>query len=290
MAIYHLHAGVISRATSPRTACAASAYIGGLRITCGRDGRTHDYTHRRDVVAGGVVLPDGASAALSEPSVLWNEVETSVERGARAQLAREMDMAIPAELGRDAQVALARGYAESLSREYGVPVQWAVHDKHDGNPHAHLLAPLRTIDPDTGRWLPKSVNAYIVRDGDGNEREATASELKALDPRWEKVYRYRGAGQLTKGEAKSAGLHPTRDRTSKSPVQTTRYTSPWSGNWGRGAHTLARAMGGGMQRIAGTRGLGCARGPPVQPRAWHRVTTDRAPRPERHRNRKESQS
>lgn len=233
MAIYHLHAGVISRATSPRTTCAASAYIGGLRIACGLDGRTHDYTHRRDVVAGGVVLPDGAPAGLSDPSALWNEVETSVERGARAQLAREMDMAIPVELGRDARIALARGYAESLSREYGVPVQWAVHDKL-GNPHAHLLAPLRSIDPDTGGWLPKSVNAYLVRDADGNEREATAAELKELGPGWQKVYRYRGAGQLTKGEAKSADLHPTRDRTSKSPVQTTRYTSPWSGNWGDG--------------------------------------------------------
>ena len=234
MAIYHLHAGVISRATSPRTTCAASAYIGGLRIVCGRDGRTHDYTHRRDVVAGGVVLPDGAPAGLSDPSALWNEIETSVERSGRAQLAREMDAAIPVELGRDARVALARGYAESLSREYGVPVQWAVHDKRGGNPHMHLLAPLHAIDPDTGRWLPKSVNAYLVRDGDGNEREATAAELKELGPGWQKVYRYRGAGQLTKGEAKSAGLHPTRDRTSKSPVQATRYLSEWSGNWGDG--------------------------------------------------------
>ena len=234
MAIYHFHAGVISRATSPRTTCAASAYIGGLRIACGRDGRVHDYTHRHDVVAGGVVLPDGASAGLSEPSVLWNEIETSVERGGRAQLAREMDAAIPVELGRDARVALARGYAESLSREYGVPVQWAVHDKL-GNPHVHLLAPLRSIDPDTGRWMPKSVNAYLVRDANGNEREATAAELKQLGPGWQKVYRYKGgADQLTKAEAEAVGLHPTRDRTSKSPVQTTRYLSPWSGNWGDG--------------------------------------------------------
>ena len=234
MAIYHFHAGVISRTTSPRTTCAASAYIGGLRITCGRDGRTHDFTRRHDVVAGGVILPDGAPAGLSDPSTLWNEIETSVERGGRAQLAREMDAAIPVELGRDARIALARGYAESLSKEYGAPVQWAVHDKHDGNPHVHLLAPLRTIDPDTGKWLPKSVNEYLVRDADGNEREAAAAELKELGPGWQKVYRYRGAGQLTKGEAKAAGLHPTRDRTSKSPVQTTRYTSPWSGNWGDG--------------------------------------------------------
>lgn len=197
-------------------------------------GKTCQRTRVRTYMSHADAFVTCALRGLSAAAALWNEVETSVERGARAQLAREMDMAIPAELGRDARVALARGYAESLSKEYGVPVQWAVHDKRDGNPHMHLLAPLRAIDPDTGRWLPKSVNAYIVRDDDGNEREATAAELKTLGPVWEEVYHYKGGARLTKAEAKAAGLHPTRDRTSKSPVQTTRYLSEWSGNWGEG--------------------------------------------------------
>ena len=34
-----------------------------------------------------------------------------------------------------------------------------IHDKGDGNPHAHILLTMRAMD-ETGKWLPKSRKVY----------------------------------------------------------------------------------------------------------------------------------
>ena len=36
---------------------------------------------------------------------------------------------------------------------------FAIHDKGDGNPHAHILLTLRAMD-EHGRWLPKARKVY----------------------------------------------------------------------------------------------------------------------------------
>jgi len=38
-------------------------------------------------------------------------------------------------------------------------VDWSLHDKGDGNPHAHIMATVRSITED-GKWAPKSRHAY----------------------------------------------------------------------------------------------------------------------------------
>ena len=233
MAIYHLHSQVISRSAG-RTSVAAAAYRSGTRLTCERDGVTHDYSHRKDVVFREILVPDSAPRRWLDRSTLWNEVEAT-ERSSRAQLCREMDVALPRELTRDEQIALARRFARSLCSE-GMVVDWSIHDKGDGNPHIHVMTTLRPCDG-TG-FLPKSENAYLVRNGEsGEDRMATASELRGLGDGWAKVYRYRRKGEdgrpleLTRAQAAEAGLHPTKDRKGKAPIQTTRYLHDWSGNW-----------------------------------------------------------
>ena len=36
---------------------------------------------------------------------------------------------------------------------------FAIHDKGDGNPHAHILLTMRAMD-EQGKWLPKSRKVY----------------------------------------------------------------------------------------------------------------------------------
>ena len=36
---------------------------------------------------------------------------------------------------------------------------FAIHDKGDGNPHAHILLTLRAMD-EHGKWLPKARKVY----------------------------------------------------------------------------------------------------------------------------------
>ena len=223
MAIYHFHGKVISR-SSGRTSVAAAAYISGTRLTCERDGRVHDYSHRTDVVHSEIALPEGAPDRWLDRSTLWNEVEAT-ERGCKAQLCRSFDVALPRELTRAEQLGLARAYAKSFAEE-GMVTDWAVHDKGDGNrqhdkgdgnPHLHLQMPMRACDRDG--FLPKCKSCYVVRNASGEEREATAAEVKELGGQWEKVFTYRGNRRLTKTEAEAADLHPTRDRKSSSPVK-----------------------------------------------------------------------
>ena len=222
MAIFHLSAQVISR-SSGRTSVGAAAYRSGTRLTCERDGRTHDYTHRRDVVHSEIVLPASAPLRWLDRSALWNEVET-VERGAHAQLCREINIALPRELSRAEQIALARRYARAFADE-GMAVDWSIHDKDGSNPHIHLMLTLRPSDENG--FGPKTANAYLARFS-GEERWLTAQELKELGGGWQKVYRYRNGQQLTKAEAREAGLDPIKDRRSKAPVQKTVDLTGWS--------------------------------------------------------------
>lgn len=222
MAIYHFHGSIISR-SSGRTSVAAAAYISGTRLTCERDGRVSDYLHRRDVVHAEIVLPASAPRRWHDRSVLWNEVEAT-ERGCKAQLCRSFDVALPRELTRREQLGLARSFVQSFADD-GMIVDWAVHDKGDGNPHVHIQVPMRACDK--SGFLPKCKTCYLVRNASGEETEATAAEVKELGDVWEKVFKYRGGRQLTKSQAESEGLHPTKDRTSSTPVKRKISTTDW---------------------------------------------------------------
>ena len=41
----------------------------------------------------------------------------------------------------------------------GMIADFAIHDKGDGNPHAHILLTMRAMD-EQGKWLPKSRKVY----------------------------------------------------------------------------------------------------------------------------------
>ena len=61
---------------------------------------THDYTHKGGVVHTEILLPDHAPAGYTDRAVLWNEVE-KIEKAKNAQLAREIEIALPRELTRE---------------------------------------------------------------------------------------------------------------------------------------------------------------------------------------------
>lgn len=222
MSIYHFHGKVISRSTG-RTSVAAAAYISGTRLVCERDGRVSDYTHRRDVVYSEIVLPASAPRRWLDRSTLWNEAEAT-EHGCKAQLCRSFDVALPRELTRQEQLRLGRAFAQSFADD-GMIVDWALHDKDGTNPHLHLQTPMRACDGNG--FLPKCKTCYLVRNTSGEEREATSSELKSLDGGWEKVFKYRGKRELTKPQAEAEGLHPTKDRTSSTPVKRKLSVTDW---------------------------------------------------------------
>lgn len=149
MSIFHLTVRSVSRA-SGRSAVAAAAYRAGERLINARDGRVHDYTGK-PVIEAFIMAPDTAPAWAADRSRLWNAAETS-EKRKDAKVAREYELALPAELGATARRSLAVGFAELLIERYGVAVDVALHppdaEGDQRNYHAHLLTTTRAMTLD----------------------------------------------------------------------------------------------------------------------------------------------
>ena len=157
IAIYHWNIGIVSRGKG-KSAVAAAAYRSGEKLTNEWDGMTHDYTRKGGVVHTEIMLPPHAPPSFSDRSTLWNSVEL-YEKAGNAQLAREIDAALPIELSREEQIRLVREYCSSQFVSRGMCVDFAIHDKGDGNPHAHVMLTMRAMD-EHGKWLPKSRKVY----------------------------------------------------------------------------------------------------------------------------------
>ncbi|MBJ3763830.1 Ti-type conjugative transfer relaxase TraA [Maribius pontilimi] len=150
MAIYHLHVKVIGRAAGS-SAVASAAYRAASRLRDERLDRPHDFTAKRGVVHSEVLLPETAPEVWSDREQLWNAVE-AVEVRRDAQLAREVEFAIPREMSEAQGIALARNFVQSEFVDRGMIADLNVHwDRGaDGlpKPHAHVMLTMRSVDED----------------------------------------------------------------------------------------------------------------------------------------------
>lgn len=147
MAIYHLSVKMLSRSDG-RDAVAAAAYRAGQKLKNEKTGETHDYTKKRNVIETTLIFPEQKNAKITREK-LWNRAEQS-EKRKNSSLAREFEIALPEELPRDAQIELAKGFAQEIADKYHVAADLCVHsaDKNGDqrNIHAHILTTTRRID------------------------------------------------------------------------------------------------------------------------------------------------
>ncbi|GJE02034.1 Ti-type conjugative transfer relaxase TraA [Methylobacterium isbiliense] len=150
MAIYHFSAKVISRAAG-RSAVAAAAYRSASELHDERAERAHDFTAKTGVVHSEVLLPEGAPERLSDRATLWNEVEAT-EKRKDAQLAREVEFALPREMTQAEGVRLAREFVQREFVDRGMVADLNVHCDRDAQgeakPHAHVMLTLREVGPE----------------------------------------------------------------------------------------------------------------------------------------------
>lgn len=168
MAIYHFSAKVISRA-SGSSALAAAAYRSASRLHDQRLDRHHDFSNKAGVVHSEVLLPDGAPEHLADRERLWNDVEAA-ELRKDAQLAREVEFALPRELDEAEGVRLARDFVEREFVSRGMiadlNVHWDVGADGEPKPHAHVMLTMREV---VGREADKDVFGPKVRDWNRTE-------------------------------------------------------------------------------------------------------------------------
>ncbi|MGQ2931156.1 MAG: Ti-type conjugative transfer relaxase TraA, partial [Sphingopyxis sp.] len=147
MAIYHFSAKVISRAVGS-SAVAAAAYRSADRLHDERLGRAHDFSNKAGVVHSEVLLPDDAPEEWCDREKLWNDVEAAEIRK-DAQLAREIEFAIPREMTEGQGIELARGFVRTEFVERGMVadlnVHWDIGADGLARPHAHVMLTMREI-------------------------------------------------------------------------------------------------------------------------------------------------
>jgi Ti-type conjugative transfer relaxase TraA len=148
MAIYHLHVKVIGRKAGS-SAVASAAYRSASRLRDDRLGRDQDFSAKRGVVHSEVLLPDGAPEVWSDRERLWNDVE-AFEVRKDAQLAREVEFAIPREMTQAQGIALARDFAQAEFVDRGMiadlNVHWDMAEDGMPKPHAHVMLTMRSVD------------------------------------------------------------------------------------------------------------------------------------------------
>jgi ATP-dependent exoDNAse (exonuclease V) alpha subunit len=148
MAIYHLHVKVIGR-KSGSSAVASAAYRSGSRLRDECLDRSHDFSTKRGVVHSEVMLPENASEAWSDRERLWNDVE-AFEIRKDAQLAREVEFALPREMSEAQGIELARDFVRSEFVDRGMiadlNVHWDMTEDGMPKPHAHVMLTMRALD------------------------------------------------------------------------------------------------------------------------------------------------
>jgi hypothetical protein len=147
VAIYRLSAQLVKRSAG-RSATAAAAYRAGIRITDDRTGLVFDFTRRLGVVHAEIMAPQQAPEWAHDRIRLWNAVEGAEKRN-DAQLARELQLALPHELTDEERLELVRQFVREEFVARGMIADLAVHrPDHRGdqrNHHAHIMLSTRVI-------------------------------------------------------------------------------------------------------------------------------------------------
>lgn len=107
----------------------ATAYRAGIKLEEKETGYMHDYTRKSGVIYSEIFLPANAPQEYQNREILWNEVQ-KVEKKSDAQLAREIEVALPVELSREDQITLLQKYIAENFTSAGMCADMAIHEKH----------------------------------------------------------------------------------------------------------------------------------------------------------------
>lgn len=168
MAIYHFSAQVISRVSSKgtiRSAVAAAAYRSGEKLYNEKD-MSYKFYERSVLPETYLLYPDNVPVWAKDRELLWNEVE-NFEKQYNAQLAREINIALPKELSEEEQTKLALEYCQQNFVNKGMVADVSIHRDKENNPHFHVMLTMRKIDEE-GHFMPKATKVYDL-DKDGNK-------------------------------------------------------------------------------------------------------------------------
>lgn len=151
MAAYHCTAKMVSRSKG-QSAIAKAAYNARDRLVDEQTGEVKD--HRRNqnpVLFSGLFAPKDAPEWAQNRNELWNHAEQA-EKRQDAQLAREVEVALPHELSEQQREWLIKDFVRENFTRAGMVADVNIHapsrDGDERNIHAHILLTTREIGAD----------------------------------------------------------------------------------------------------------------------------------------------
>lgn len=144
MAIYRLSSKSISRGNG-QSAIASACYRSSDKLKDEQLNKTFDYSRKQSVYHAEIILPDNANPEFIDRGTLWNAVEKA-EKRKNSELAKEYQLALPAEINNSEKIALAKQFAQDQFVARGLAVDIAYHDFDSDNPHCHIMTTTRSFD------------------------------------------------------------------------------------------------------------------------------------------------
>ena len=173
----HCKITIIKRSNN-ESAVSAAAYQSGEKLFSEYDQEQKYYPYKNEVTHKEILLPPHAPPEFADRNDLWNSVEaqekqwnsqlarrfayaptSTAQINRNSQLAWRFVLAIPREIPSEQHADLLRDYCREFFVSKGMIADFAIHDKGDGNPHAHILLTMRAMD-EKGKWLPKCRKVY----------------------------------------------------------------------------------------------------------------------------------
>ncbi|MDD6657034.1 MAG: MobQ family relaxase [Lachnospiraceae bacterium] len=175
MASTHFSVSIV-KASQNQSAVAKASYQSAERLYCDKDMTYKNYLYKQsELVYKDILLPPNAPESFHDRATLWNAVE-KVEKQCNAQYARNIIIGLPNEIPNDQLILLVKEYCMNEFVSKGMCCDIAIHDKGDGNPHAHILLTMRALD-EHGEWMSKSRKIYVL-DEDGNKIKLPSGNYK----------------------------------------------------------------------------------------------------------------
>lgn len=150
-----------------KSAIAASAYRSGEKMYDATTDKTYNYSNKKEVVYDTIMLPPNALPEYQNKQTLWQAVQDN-ETASDARYAKDIMIALPKTLTQEQQIKLVTDFFDVNFVQQGYPCQINIHNKGDGNPHAHALIASRPID-ENGQWKEVKAKRVYKLDAQGNK-------------------------------------------------------------------------------------------------------------------------
>ena len=150
-----------------KSAIAASAYRSGTQMYDKTKDKMYNYSNKKEVIYDTIILPPNAPEKYQDKQTLWQTVQDN-ETASDARYCKDIMIAIPRNLTQEQRVELVNQFLFANFVSKGYACQISIHDKGDGNPHAHILVSARPLDKN-GKWQDVKSKRVYKLDAQGNK-------------------------------------------------------------------------------------------------------------------------